>query len=428
MNKALELTGACLQRSGPVANGQAPERPGDARHNGNTIRQKIQSYRYADEVIASGLYPFFRPIASAQGTEVLLDGRKVLMFGSNSYMGLTDHPKVKEAAIAATRKYGTGCAGSRFLNGTLDLHLALEEKLARFVKKEAALLYSTGFQVNQGVISCLVGRDDCVILDKLDHASIVDGAGLSTGEVVRFKHNDMSSLERALVNNRQPGGKMIVVDGVFSMDGDIAKLPEIVNLAARHDALLMVDDAHGIGVLGEQGSGTASHFGLTDSVDLIMGTFSKSLASLGGFVAADATTIHYLKHHSRALIFSASMPAANVAAVMAALEIIQAEPERIRALQDNTHRMAAGLRGIGFSMEDTVIPILPVRIGDDLPCFKVCRLLQDEGVFVNPVVSPGVRPGEALIRVSLMATHTFAQIDLALEKFQRVGKAMNLPG
>jgi 8-amino-7-oxononanoate synthase len=376
--------------------------------------------------MAAGLYPYFRPITSAQGTEVILDGSKVLMFGSNSYMGLTDHPKVKEAAIAAVRKYGTGCAGSRFLNGTLDIHLACEEKLAQFVKKEAALLYSTGFQVNLGVISCLVGRDAGVILDKLDHASIVDGARLSLGKVVRFKHNDMSSLEHALENSRRPGGNLIVVDGVFSMGGDIAKLPEIVSLAAKHDALLMVDDAHGIGVLGEQGSGTASHFGLTDRVDLIMGTFSKSLASLGGFVAADEATIKYLKHHSRALIFSASMPPSNVAAVMAALEIIQSEPERIRALWDNTHRMVAGLRNMGFSLGNSVVPILPVHIGDDLMCFKVCRLLQDEGVFVNPIVSPAVEPGDALIRVSLMATHTFAQIDLALEKFQKVGKTLNL--
>jgi 8-amino-7-oxononanoate synthase len=404
------------------------ERPGDAKQSGNKIRQKILAFRYADEVMALGIYPFFRPISSEQGTEVVLDGRKVLMFGSNSYLGLTDHPKVKEAAIAATRKYGTGCAGSRFLNGTLDIHLACEEKLARFVKKEAALLYSTGFQANQGVISCLVGRDDCVILDKLDHASIVEGARLSPGKVIRFKHNDMSSLEHALENGRQPGGKMIVVDGVFSIDGDIAKLPEIVSLAAKHDALLMVDDAHGVGVLGENGSGTASHFGLTDQVDLIMGTFSKSLASLGGFVATDAATIKYFKHHSRALMFSASMPPSNVGAVMAALEIVQAEPERIRALWDNTRRMADGLRAMGFSLGTSVTPILPVFIGDDLRCFKVCRLLQDEGVFVNPVITPAVDPGGALIRVSLMATHTFAQIDMALEKFEKVGKALNLLG
>jgi 8-amino-7-oxononanoate synthase len=392
------------------------------------IRQKILNYRYADEVMALGLYPYFRPIESALGTEVFLDGRKVLMFGSNSYMGLTDHPKVKEAAIAAIRKYGTGCAGSRFLNGTLDIHLACEEKLAQFLKKEAVLLYSTGFQVSQGVISCLVGRNDVVFLDKLDHASIVDGARLSLGEVVRYKHNDMSSLEHALEDAGQVGGKMIVVDGVFSMDGDIANLPEIVSLADRHDALLMVDDAHGIGVLGEQGRGTASHFGLTDRVDLIMGTFSKSLASLGGFIAADAGVVHYLKHHSRALMFSASMSPPNVAAVMAALDIIQSEPERIRALQDNTRRMAAGFRNIGFPIEDSAIPILPVRIGDNLLCFKACRLLQDEGVFVNPIITPAVEPGHAMIRVSLMATHTFAQIDLALEKFQKVSRALNLLG
>ncbi len=378
--------------------------------------------------MAAGLYPYFRPISSAQGTEVMLDGKRVLMFGSNSYMGLTDHPKVKEVAMAAIAKYGTGCAGSRFLNGTLDIHLACEEKLACFVKKEAALLYSTGYQVNQGVISCLVDHDDCVILDKLDHASIVEGARLSAGKLVRFKHNDIASLAHALEGCTATGGKLIVVDGVFSMDGDLANLPGIVSLADKHDALVMVDDAHGIGVIGEHGSGTASHFGLTDSVDFIMGTFSKSLASLGGFVAADAATIKYLKHNSRALIFSASMPPSNVAAVMAALEIIQAEPERIRALWANTHRMADGLRGMGFSLGNSVTPILPVGIGDNLVCFKACRLLQEEGVFVNPVVAPAVEPGHALLRVSLMATHTFAQIDVALEKFEKVGRALNLSG
>ena len=392
----------------------------------NKIRQKVLAYKRTDRVMAAGLYPYFRPISSAQGTEVTLDGKQVLMFGSNSYMGLTDHPKVKEAAIAAIRKYGTGCAGSRFLNGTLDIHLACEENLAKFVKKEEALLYSTGFQVNQGLISCLVGHDDCVILDKLDHASIVDGARLSDGTLVRFKHNDMTSLAQALASCPESAGKMIVVDGVFSMHGDLANLPEIVNLAAKHDALVMVDDAHGIGVLGEHGSGTASHFGLTDRVDFIMGTFSKSLASLGGFVAADAATIKYLKHNSRALIFSASMPPSNVATVMAALEIIQAEPERIRALMDNTSRMANGLRKMGFSLANSATPILPVHIGDNFACFKACRFLQDEGVFVNPVVAPAVEPEHALLRVSLMATHTFGQIDIALEKFEKVGKMLSL--
>jgi 8-amino-7-oxononanoate synthase len=404
------------------------ERSGHGESVNNKLRQKILDYKRTDRIMAAGLYPYFRPISSAQGTEVMLDGKRVLMFGSNSYMGLTDHPKVKEAAIAAIRKYGTGCAGSRFLNGTLDIHLACEAKLAKFVKKEEALLYSTGFQVNQGVIASLVGHDDCVILDKLDHASIVEGARLSTGTLVRFKHNDMSSLAYALQSCPPSAGKLIVVDGVFSMDGDLANLPEIVSLAAKHDALVMVDDAHGIGVLGEQGSGTAAHFGLTDSVDFIMGTFSKSLASLGGFVAADAATIKYLKHNSRALIFSASMPPSNVAAVMAALEIIQAEPERIRALWDNTRRMADGLRKMGFALGNSATPILPVQIGDNFVCFKACRLLQDEGVFVNPIVVPAVEPGHALLRVSLMATHTFDQIDVALEKFAKVGKMLNLFG
>lgn len=403
-------------------------RHGRSEYVNNKIRQKVLAYNRTDRVMAAGLYPYFRPILSAQGTEVMLDGKRVLMFGSNSYMGLTDHPLVKEAAMAAIRKYGTGCAGSRFLNGTLDIHLACEEKLAQFVGKEAALLYSTGFQVNQGVISCLAGHDDCIILDKLDHASIVDGARLSLGTVVRFKHNDMTNLAQVLEHCSQTGGKLIVVDGVFSMDGDLTNLPEIVSLAGRHDALVMVDDAHGIGVFGEQGRGTASHFGLTDRVDYIMGTFSKSLASLGGFVAADAATIKYLKHNSRALIFSASMPPSNVAAVMAALEIIQAEPERIRALWNNTHRMADGLRAIGYLLGNSVSPILPVQIGDNFACFKACRLLQEEGVFVNPVVVPAVEPGHALLRVSLMATHTFDQIDVALAKFEKVGKMLGLLG
>src|ERR1035437_696226 len=404
------------------------ERSGHGESVNNKLRQKILDYKRTDRIMAAGLYPYFRPISSAQGTEVMLDGKRVLMFGSNSYMGLTDHPKVKEAAMAAIGKYGTGCAGSRFLNGTLDIHLACEEKLAQFVKKEEALLYSTGFQVNQGVIACLVDHDDCVILDKLDHASIVEGARLSTGTLVRFKHNDMSSLAHALESCPPSGGKLIVVDGVFSMDGDLANLPGIVILAAKHDALVMVDDAHGIGVLGEQGSGTASHFGLTDKVDLIMGTFSKSLASLGGFVAADAATIKYLKHNSRALIFSASMPPSNVAAVMAALEIIQAEPERNRALWDNTHRLADGLRRMGFSLGNSVTPILPVHIGDNFVCFQACPLPQEEGVFATPVVAPAVEPGHALLRVSLMATHTFDQIDVALEKFEKVGKMLSIFG
>jgi 8-amino-7-oxononanoate synthase len=392
----------------------------------NKIRERILGYHDAERVQAMGIYPYFRAIEHEQDTEVIIQGKRLLMFGSNSYMGLTTHPKVKEAAAKAILKYGTGCAGSRFLNGTLDIHIQCEEKIAKFIGKEAALIYSTGFQVNQGVISTLVGRDDYVLLDKLDHASIVDGAKLSFGKTIRFKHNDMGGLDEALRQLPTDKGKLIVVDGVFSMDGDIADLPTLVRLAEEHHASVMVDDAHAIGVLGERGSGTASHFGLTDRVDMIMGTFSKSLASLGGFVASDQATITYLKHHSRALIFSASPPPSNVAAVMAALDIIQSEPERIQKLWDNTHRMASGLKSMGYDLGNSTTPILPVLVGEDLKCFKMCRALQDEGVFVNPVITPAVEPGRALLRVSLMATHTFEQIDRALEKFEQVGKRLGV--
>jgi 8-amino-7-oxononanoate synthase len=348
------------------------------------------------------------------------------MFGSNSYLGLTSHPKVKEAAQKAIGKYGTGCAGSRFLNGTLDIHIQCEEKIAEFIGKEAVLLYSTGFQANQGVISTLVGRDEYVLLDKLDHASIIEGARLSFGQMFRFKHNDMNSLQRKLRMCELDKGKLIVVDGVFSMDGDIANLPMIVQLADEYNAMVMLDDAHAIGVIGHQGRGTASHFGLTERVELIMGTFSKSLASLGGFIASDRATINYLKHHSRALIFSASMPAANVASVMAALDIVQSEPERMHKLWDNTQRMSDGLKGMGFNLGKSVTPILPLHLGDDLLCFTMCKMLHDEGIFVNPVVSPAVDANHALLRISLMATHTFEQIDRALEKFRKVGKYLGV--
>jgi 8-amino-7-oxononanoate synthase len=394
--------------------------------NSNKIRERILGYHDAERVQAMGIYPYFRAIEHEQDTEVVIQGKRLLMFGSNSYMGLTTHPRVKEAAAKAILKYGTGCAGSRFLNGTLDIHIQCEEKIAKFIGKEAALLYSTGFQVNQGVISALVGRDDYVLLDKLDHASIVDGARLSFGKTIRFKHNDMDGLDEALRQVPPDKGKLIVVDGVFSMDGDIIDLPVLVRLAEEHHASIMVDDAHGIGVLGERGSGTASHFGLTDKVDMIMGTFSKSLASLGGFVASDQVTINYLKHNSRALIFSASPPPSNVAAVMAALDIIQSEPERIKKLWDNTHRMTSGLKSMGYDLGNSTTPILPILIGEDLKCFKMCRALQDEGVFVNPVVTPAVEPGRALLRVSLMATHTFEQIDQALDKFEKAGKRLGV--
>ena len=396
------------------------------QQNTDTIRDRISRYTAPAEIKQSGLYPYFRPLSSAQDTEVQLDGQKLLMFGSNSYLGLTNHPKVKEAAIAAINKYGTGCAGSRFLNGTLDIHLECEEKLARFVGKEAALVYSTGFQVNLGVLPTLATRSDFLILDKLDHASIVDGARMSFSRVIRYRHNDMQSLEEVLRSLPPEKSKLIVVDGVFSMDGDLAELPAIVALAEAHGGLVMVDDAHGLGVMGPQGRGTAAHFGLTDKVDLAMGTFSKSLATIGGFIAADAETIEYLKHQSRPLIVSASIPPANVAAVMAALDIIVSEPERIQRLWDNTHRLSAGLKALGFNLGRSCTPILPVHMGDDRLCFQFCRFLQDEGIFVNPVVTPGVEPGNALLRVSLMATHTFAQIDIALEKFEKVGRQTGL--
>lgn len=392
----------------------------------NTIMKRVLAFVDANRVQELGLYPYFRPISSEQDTEVYIKGARLLMFGSNSYLGLTSHPKVKEAAQKAIGKYGTGCAGSRFLNGTLDIHIQCEEKIAEFIGKEAVLLYSTGFQANQGVISTLVGRDEYVLLDKLDHASIIEGARLSFGQMFRFKHNDMNSLQRKLRMCELDKGKLIVVDGVFSMDGDIANLPMIVQLADEYNAMVMLDDAHAIGVIGHQGRGTASHFGLTERVELIMGTFSKSLASLGGFIASDRATINYLKHHSRALIFSASMPAANVASVMAALDIVQSEPERMHKLWDNTQRMSDGLKGMGFNLGKSVTPILPLHLGDDLLCFTMCKMLQDEGIFVNPVVSPAVDANHALLRISLMATHTFEQIDRALEKFRKVGKYLGV--
>jgi len=391
-----------------------------------TLFNKVRQYKNAAEIRALGLYPYFRSISSAQGSEIILNGRKVLMLGSNSYLGLTDHPKVKEAAMAAVQKYGTGCAGSRFLNGTLDIHLELEQALARLVNKEAVLLYSTGFQVNLGVISSLVGKGEYVLADKCDHASIIEGCQHSLGNFMRFAHKDMAALESRLRQIDPAAGKLIVVDGVFSMEGDIIQLPKLCQLAARYGSAVMVDDAHSIGVLGQSGEGTASHFGLTDQVQLIMGTFSKSLASLGGFIASDPQTIEYLKHHSRPLIFSASMSPANVAAVMAALDIMQSEPERIAQLWRNAERLKRGLIAQGFDLGASATPILPVYCRDMMRAFKFSQRLQEEGVFVNPVVSPGVPPGQELLRVSLMATHTDSQIDFALDKFSLVGRELGL--
>jgi 8-amino-7-oxononanoate synthase len=393
---------------------------------GLPIFDKVASFNDAEHIRASGLYPYFRVISSAQDSEVTIGGRKVLMLGSNSYLGLTNHPKIKEAARAAVQKYGTGCAGSRFLNGTLEIHIELEQALARLLNKEAVLLYSTGFQVNLGVISTLVGKGEYVLADKADHASIVEGCLLSLGRFVRFAHKDMAALESRLQQIEPAAGKLIVVDGVFSMEGDIIQLPELCRLARQYGAAVMVDDAHAIGVVGENGAGTASHFGLTDQVQLIMGTFSKSLASLGGFIASDHRTIDYLKHHSRPLIFSASMSPANAAAALAALEIMRSEPERIARLWHNTARLKGGLVSMGFDLGLSETPILPVYCRNMTIAFKFCKRLEEEGVFVNPVVSPGVPPGEELIRVSLMATHTDAQIDFALDKFGKVGRELGL--
>lgn len=387
---------------------------------------KVTAYRSADQVRSMGLYPYFRTISSAQDTEVVIEGRKVLMLGSNSYLGLTNHPEIKEAARAAVAKYGTGCAGSRFLNGSLDLHLELEQKLAKVVAKESVLLYSTGFQVNLGVISALVGKGDYVLGDKSNHASIVDGCLLSPGEFVRFPHRNLSALETRLQGVPPDAGKLVVVDGVFSMEGDIVELPELCRIARKHNAAVMVDDAHAIGVLGKNGAGTAAHFSLTNEVHLIMGTFSKSLASLGGFIASDADTIDYLKHNSRALIFSASMSPANAAAVISALDIMAREPERIAQLWRNTQRMKQGLLSLGFDLGDSATPILPVYCGGLVEAFTMCKQLQEERVFVNPVVSPAVAPGRELIRISLMATHTDKQIDFALDKLGKVARKLGV--
>ena len=388
----------------------------------SVLRERLSQYTYANEVKSQGLYPYFREIGSNQDTEVIINGKKVLMFGSNSYLGLTNHPKVKEAAKAAIEKYGTGCAGSRFLNGTLDLHIKLENALAAYFKKEAALIFSTGFQTNLGVISCMTGRKDYLIIDEYDHASIIDGTRLSFSQVVKFKHNDMESLESKLKKCEPESVKMIIVDGIFSMEGDIAKLPEIVELAKKYGAEVVVDDAHSVGVIGEHGSGTASHFGLTDEVDFIVGTFSKSLASLGGFVAADRVCIDFMKHHARALIFSASIPPASAASALAALEIMKNEPERIEKLWDNTNYAIKALRDSGFEIGETESPIIPVYVRDNEKTFQVTQFLIENGIFVNPVISPAVKSDSSLIRFSLMATHSHNQIDIAIEKLVQARK------
>ncbi|NOX20293.1 MAG: pyridoxal phosphate-dependent aminotransferase family protein [Nitrospirae bacterium] len=386
---------------------------------------KCFKFKKAKEIMELGLYPYFRTIESAQDPVVYMNGKRMIMVGSNNYLGLTNDPRVKEAAINAIKKYGTGCAGSRFLNGTLDIHVELEEKLARFMRKEAALIFSTGFQVNLGVISALVGKDDVVVIDKMNHASIIDGCRLSYGEIKKFRHNNMEDLERVL-KSIEGRACLIVVDGVFSMEGDIINLPEVVRLAKQYGARLMVDDAHGIGVLGKTGRGTCEHFGLEQEVDLIMGTYSKSLASIGGFVAGDKEIIHYIKHFARSLIFSASPPPASVAAVSAAIDIIEQEPERLERLWKNTRKMLKGFKELGFEIGPSQTPIIPIIVGENETAFKMAMMLQQEGVFANVAVSPAVPNGKALIRTSYMATHTDEHLDFVLEAFKKVGKALGL--
>ncbi|AMR32637.1 8-amino-7-oxononanoate synthase [Mucilaginibacter sp. PAMC 26640] len=390
------------------------------------LHDKIAQFQVANALREAGLYPYFRPIESAQDTEVIIDNKRVLMFGSNSYLGLTNHPLIKEASKKAIDKYGTGCAGSRFLNGTLDIHIELETRLAAYVGKEATVLFSTGYQVNLGVLSCITGRNDYLILDEYDHACIIDGSRLSFSKVVKYAHNDMADLQRKLSNLPEDAVKVIAIDGIFSMEGDIVKLPQIVELANQYGANIMVDDAHSLGVIGYKGAGTASHFNLTDDVDLIMGTFSKSLASLGGFIAADAETIDYIKHRARSLMFSASMPPGSVASVIAALDIIESEPERIEKLWANTNYASKLLLDEGFDLGPTESPILPIYVRDNEKTFAVTKYLQSAGVFVNPVVSPAVPSDSSLLRFSLMATHTFEQIDEAVDKLSKAFKEVGV--
>jgi 8-amino-7-oxononanoate synthase len=389
------------------------------------IFAKCSQYTEAKEAIARGYYPYFIPLTENEGTEVTFGGHRLLMCGSNNYLGLTTHPKVKQAAIDAIKRYGTSCTGSRFLNGTLELHERLEHELAEWAGKPAALVFSTGMQTNLGAISALADRSDVLVLDKFDHASIVDGARLSWGDTKRFRHSDMADLERVLSSIPDEKGKLVIVDGLFSMEGDIAPLPEIVPLCKKYGARLMVDDAHAMGVLGG-GYGTAAHFGMTGSVDLIMSTFSKSLASLGGFVAGDEDVIHYIKHHARSLIFSASIPAPNAAAALAALQVMREEPERIQRVNDIGARMRTELRRMGFNIGNSQTPVIPLLIGDDMRTIYSWKALFDAGIFVNPVISPAVPDGRQLLRTSYMASHTDAQIDRALELFQKVGKQMGL--
>jgi 8-amino-7-oxononanoate synthase len=387
---------------------------------------KCRDFTEARRVQAAGLYPYFKAISESDDTTVVIEGKKRIMLGSNNYLGLTHHPKVLEAATKALHRYGSGCTGSRFLNGSLDLHEKLEASLAEFLGKEACIVFSTGYGANLGLIAGILGRKETVFLDKLDHACIVDGAKLALGETQRFNHGDLTQLERLLSEHTSKYGKLIVVDGVYSMEGDIADIPELVRLARKYGAALAVDDAHALGVLGPRGDGTGAHFGMQADVDIIAGTFSKSLASVGGFLAADESVIHFLKHHSRQFIFTASLPPANTAGVLAALEVMQQEPERRPALWQNAKRLQDGFRTLGFDIGVTQTPIVPVLVGELETTFLFWRKLFDAGVFTNPVCPPAVPANECRLRTSVMATHTDAQIDFALDAFARIGKELGV--
>lgn len=389
------------------------------------IFKKCFEYTDAKDAMERGIYPYFIPLNENEGTEVVFQGKRLIMCGSNNYLGLTTHPKIREAAVEAIKRFGTSCTGSRFLNGTLAMHEQLEHELAEWVGKEAALVFSTGMQTNLGTVSALIGRDDTVILDKDDHASIVDGARLGYGKIERFKHNDPVHLERVLQSIPEGSGKLLVVDGMFSMEGDLADLPNLIPVAKKYGARIMVDDAHGMGVLGH-GHGTVAHLNVTKDVDLIMSTFSKSFASLGGFIAGDESTVHYIKHHARALIFSASIPPANAAAALAALQVMREDPRRSERVIKVAEMMQKGFSSLGFNIGNSVTPVVPIIIGDNDKTFLMWKLLFDNGVFVNPVISPAVPPGKQLLRTSYMATHTDAQMHHVLEVFQKVGKQVGI--
>ncbi len=390
------------------------------------LQEKLAKYTVPQEVKAAGVYPYFRAISSEQDPEVIINGKKVLMFGSNCYTGLVNDPRIKEAAIEATRKYGTGCAGSPCLNGTLDLHKKLEARIAEYIGKEDVMIYSTGFEVNLGVVSTLTGREDYILWDEQDHASIIEGRRLSFSQSLKYKHNDMASLEKQLQKCDPDRVKLIVTDGVFSMEGDVADVKKIVELAKKYNASVMVDEAHGIGVFGEGGRGVCHHYGVADDVDLIMGTFSKSFASLGGFIATDKEITNFLRHHSRSYIFTASITPASTAAALKAIDIMEQEPERQQALWDVTNYALEGFRNMGCEIGNTSTPIIPLFIRDNLKTFTITRDLLEEGIFVNPVVSPAVAPQDTLIRFSLMATHTKDQVTTALEKIHKVFKKHGL--